>query len=210
MIKFVLNSCIMKKFFLFLFTSGLAVSVYAQTQASLNPGTLNTAVKAPPMDKSPLDLAYFPADYPMLKTQNKVSQAPMIRVIYSRPQVDNREIFGDLVEYDKVWRLGANESTEIELFRDAVIGGKKIPKGRYTIYAIPTETKWTIILNKDTDSWGAFVYDPKKDILRTDVPVQNLPEKVEDFSMYFSKTSTGASLVIAWDKVSVTLPILIK
>ena len=200
----------MKKLLLILFCPLLSLAVYAQTQASLKSTSLGTAVKAPPMDKSPLDLAYFPADYPMLKTQNKVSQVPMMRVIYSRPQVDNRVIFGDLVEYDKVWRLGANESTEIELFRDAVIGGKKIAKGRYTIYAIPTESKWTIILNRDTDSWGAFVYDPKKDILRTDVPVQNLSEKVEDFSMYFNKTSTGASLVIAWDMVSVTLPILIK
>jgi hypothetical protein len=133
-----------------------------------------------------------------------------MRVIYSRPQVDNRVIFGDLVEYGKVWRLGANESTEIELFHDATIAGKKILKGRYTLYAIPTENSWTIIFNKDTDSWGAFIYDAKKDVLRTEVPVQQLPEKVEDFSMYFVKTATGANLVMAWDMVSVSLPVAIK
>src|SRR5205085_1346659 len=116
--------------------------------------------------KSPMDMAYYPTDYPLLKGQNKMSQAPLARIIYSRPQRDNRVIFGDLIEYNKVWRLGANESTEIEFFKDAVIGGKKIPKGRYTLYAIPTPTKWTVILNKDTDSWGAFVYDAKKDLLR--------------------------------------------
>lgn len=134
----------------------------------------------------------------------------MVRVIYSRPQKGNRIIFGQLVEYNKVWRLGANEATEIEFFRDVTIAGKKIPRGRYTLYAIPTETQWTIILNKDTDTWGAFVYDEKKDVLRTDVPVQNLFSPVDAFSMMFNKTDKGAELYIAWDTVSVSLPIGIK
>jgi hypothetical protein len=113
------------------------------------------------------------------------------------------------VEYNKVWRLGANEATEIEFFKDVTIGGKKIAKGRYTIYAIPTETKWTIILNKDTDTWGAFVYDEKKDVLRTDVTVQVLPAVVDAFSMNFNKTDKGMELFIAWDMASVTLPITV-
>ncbi len=190
-----------------------AFCVKAQTQASLNTSTatsIASTVKVPALDKSPMDMAYFPADYPILKTQSKVNTPPDIRVIYSRPQRDNRIIFGQLVEYNKVWRLGANEATEIEFFKDVTIAGKKIPKGRYTIYAIPTETKWTIILNKDTDSWGAFVYDEKKDFLRTDVAVQTLPSSVDAFSMDFNKTNRGADLFIAWDNVSVTLPIIIS
>lgn len=155
-------------------------------------------------------MAYFPTDYPMQKTQNKTAAIPLIRIIYSRPQKDNRIIFGDLIEYNKVWRLGANEATEFELFKDAFIGGKKITKGRYTLYAIPAETKWTIIINKDTDSWGAFVYDQKKDVLRTDIPVINLATPVEAFSLYFTKMEKGANLIIAWDNASVSLPIEIK
>ena len=62
----------------------------------------------------------------------------------------------------KVWRLGANEATEIEFYKDVKIGGKKVPKGRYTLYAIVSENVWTMILNKDTDTWGAFKYDSKK------------------------------------------------
>lgn len=188
----------------------LVVFASAQTQTPLNTGDASTTVNVPALDKSPLDVSYFPVDYPISKTQNKAATSPLIRVIYSRPQKDNRNIFGELIEYNKVWRLGANEATEIEFFKDATVAGKKITKGRYTLYAIPSETKWTIILNKDTDTWGAFAYDQKKDLLRTDVPVETATSPVETFSMGFNKTDKGASLFIAWDKVNVSLPIEIK
>ncbi|MGZ5189532.1 MAG: DUF2911 domain-containing protein [Flavisolibacter sp.] len=197
----------MKKLSLALLFVLSAFLVNAQTQASLNPPQKIEA-KVPPIDKSPLDLAYFPADYPMLKTQNKATQPALARVIYSRPQRDNRAIFGELIEYDKVWRLGANEATEIEFYKDVVIGGKKLVKGRYTIYAIPTPIKWTMIINKDTDSWGAFIYDEKKDVVRTDVNVQTLTTPVDIFSMSFSTANKGANLNISWDSVSVNLPII--
>lgn len=193
----------------FLFFVGIAT---AQGQTSLNTSAATSAVqpvKVPALDKSPMDMSYFPADYPILKTQNKATTPPVARVVYSRPQKDNRIIFGQLIEYNKVWRLGANEATEIEFFKDVTIGEKKVPKGRYTLYAIPTETKWTIILNKDTDTWGAFVYDEKKDLLRTDVPVKILPAPVDAFSMNFNKTDKGMDLFIAWDTVSVSLPIIV-
>lgn len=203
----------MKKTFVAIAVLLLTHISMAQSQASLITSTapsMSSPFKAPELDKSPMDMAYFPVDYPILKTQNKVTAPPMVRVIYSRPQKGNRIIFGQLVEYNKVWRLGANEATEIEFFRDVTIAGKKIPRGRYTLYAIPTETQWTIILNKDTDTWGAFVYDEKKDVLRTDVPVKTLPAPVDAFSMAFNKTDNGAELYIAWDNVSVRLPIGIK
>jgi hypothetical protein len=184
----------------------------AQGQTSLNTSAataVKQAPKVPALDKSPMDMSYFPVDYPILKTQNKATAPPIARVVYSRPQKDNRVVFGNLIEYNKVWRLGANEATEIEFFKDVTIAGKKIPKGRYTIYAIPTEAKWTIILSKDTDTWGAFVYDEKKDVLRTDVTVQTLPAVVDAFSMNFNKTDKGMELFIAWDTASVTLPIIV-
>jgi hypothetical protein len=192
----------------------LAFVIGAQAQGQASENTMTTAsaqqAKVPALDKSPMDMSYFPADYPILKTQNKVSAPPIARVVYSRPQKDNRTIFGELVEYDKVWRMGANEATEIEFFKDVTIGGKKVAKGRYTLYAVPTPSKWTIVLNKDTDTWGAFVYDQKKDVLRTDVPVQTLPTPVEAFSMDFNKTDKGMDLFIAWDTTSVSLPIVVK
>lgn len=203
----------MKKIFAVITASFIISAASAQTQAVLNTSaatSLKESIKLPALDKSPMDMSYFPADYPILKSQNKATEPPLVRVIYSRPQKDNRVIFGQLVEYNKVWRMGANEATEIEFFKDVVIGGRKLSKGRYTIYAIPTPAKWTIIFNKDTDAWGAFVYDESKDVLRTDVPVSVLPVAADVFSISFNKTAKGADLLIAWDTASVKLPIEIK
>jgi hypothetical protein len=164
----------------------------------------------PPVDKSPMDMCYYPISYPVLKIQDKVTEPLVARVIYSRPQKNGRLIFGELVEYGKVWRLGANEATEIEFFRSVKIGDKKVEKGRYTLYAIPTEENWTIILNKDNDTWGAFKYDEQKDVLRITVPVQKLNEGVEAMAMTFEKSESGCNLIIAWDNIEASLPISLK
>jgi hypothetical protein len=199
----------MKRLSFILICFSLVLFTNAQTKTAGNSVTLNNP-KLPALDKSPMDMCYYPADFPILRTQNKANVPLVARVIYGRPQKDDRIVFGELVEYNKVWRLGANEATEIEFFRDVVIGGKKVPKGRYTLYAIPTETRWTMIINKDTDIWGAFIYDQSKDVVRTVVDVINLETPVEPLSMAFTKTSKGANLVIAWEKVSVTLPVEFK
>src|SRR5882724_2532583 len=157
-----------------------------------------TQPKLPPLDQSPMDMSYFPVDYPVLRIQDKAKDPLISRIIYGRPQKNGRIIFGDLVPYGSVWRLGANEATEIEFFKDVKIGGKKITKGRYTLYALPEAEKWIIILNKETNIWGAFKYDQKKDVLRTDVPVQKQADTAEAFSMIFEKTNSGsANLVIS-------------
>lgn len=162
--------------------------------------------KLPPVDKSPLDMCYYPNNFPVLKIQNKTTEPLAARIIYSRPQKNGRQVYGELVEYGKIWRMGANEATELELYKDAKIGNTKVKKGRYTVYAIPYPDKWTIILNKETDIWGAFQYDEKKDIMRTDVPVEKQAERVETFSMNFEKINGGATLVITWDDIKANLP----
>lgn len=168
---------------------------------------LNAQSKIPPVDKSPMDMVYYPANYPVLKIQNKATEPLVARVIYSRPQKNGRTVYGELVEYGKVWRLGANEATELELYKDVKIGNSKVKKGRYTLYAIPYQDKWTVILNKETDIWGSFQYDEKKDVLRTDVKAEKQPEAVESFSVMFEKKNGGANLVMAWDDIKATLPI---
>lgn len=163
--------------------------------------------KLPEVDKSPMDVCYYPNNYPILKIQNKATEPLVARILYSRPQKQGRKVFGELVEYGKVWRLGANEATEIEFYKDVKIGGKKVSKGRYTLYGIVSENVWTMIINKDTDTWGAFKYDSKKDVLRTDVPSQKTDEVVENMSMFFEKSANGISLIIAWEQLKVALPI---
>lgn len=167
----------------------------------------NAQLKFPETDKSPLDVSYFPNNYPLLKIQGKATEPLLARAFYSRPQKSNRVVFGELIEYDKVWRLGANEATEIEFFQNVKFGETKVKKGRYTLYCIPTAEKWTLILNKDTDCWGSFIYDPKKDVARADVAVEKQDSITESFSLFFEKTDGGFSLNIGWDNVKVTLPV---
>ena len=181
-------------------TSVIAISVAVNAQMAVQ-------FTAPPLDKSPMDVSYYPANFPILKIQNKATEPLIARVIYSRPQKNGRVVFGELVEYGKVWRLGANEATEIELYKDVKIDNTRLKKGRYSMYAIPFQDKWTLIFNKETDIWGAFQYDDKKDVLRTEIKLEKQQEPVEAFTLLFDKTDSGANMIMAWDNVKATLPI---
>jgi hypothetical protein len=165
--------------------------------------------KIPSLDKSPLDMSTYPANYPMLKIQDKATEPLIARIIYSRPLKNNRVIFGDLLEYNKVWRFGANEATEIEFFKDVKINNVKVKKGRYSVDAIPATDKWTIIFNKDLDSWGSFKYDSSKDVVRMDVPVQKTTDIAEAFYIYFDKAPNGFTMNAGWDDVKVSLPVML-
>ena len=185
----------MKKL-LFIFLAGLIStnSIFAQSAI-------------PALAKSPMFMSTYPAGYGILKIQDKITEPLAARIIYSRPQKNNRQIFGGLVEYNKVWRFGANENTEIEFFTDVTINNIKVKKGRYSMFAIPTKEKWTIIINKDLNSWGAYKYEQNKDVLRVDVPVQTSTEIADAFYVYFEKAKNGFALNAGWDNVKITLPI---
>ena len=170
------------------------------------PAQMN-ASNLPPLDKSPMDMSYYPVNYPILKIQDKATEPLIMRLIYSRPQLNGRKIFGELQEYGNVWRLGANEATEIEFFKDVKINGKKIKKGRYTLYAIPYPDKWTLIVNKETDIWGSFRYDQLKDVVRMNLPVMK-NETTEALTIVFDKTPSGADMNMYWEDVKVSLPIV--
>ncbi len=166
-------------------------------------------MKFPALDASPADLAYYPARATQMAKKGAESAA-LIKVVYSRPAKKGREIFGAMEKFGAVYRLGANESTEIKFFKPVVIGGKTIPAGSYGLFAIPNKDNWTIIINKDTDRWGAYSYDESKDVARVDVPVKPLNEVVENLAMVFTGTGTDAVLNIGWDKTSVALPIQVQ
>ena len=161
-------------------------------------------------DQSPMDMSYYPPDYPVLKMNGTDSMALLARVIYSRPQKKRRNIFGNteksLRQYSKEWRLGANEATEIEFFKPVIIAGKKIDKGRYIIYCIPYPDKWTIILNNNLFTWGLHM-DTSKDIFKTDIPTVLQSPIVEDFTMVFQPAPYGTNLLMTWDNVKTVLPI---
>lgn len=158
--------------------------------------TPSQAQKFSELDKSPLDIAMF-------RAQDKT---PLVRVIYSRPAKNDREIFGELQSYGEVWRTGANETTEITLYEDMMIGDKKVKAGTYSLFTIPEEQQWTVILNKDVNTWGAFGYKEERDIVRVKTPVRKSDETIESFSMVFQPTDGGADLLMGWDDTYVKVP----
>lgn len=167
----------------------------------------DTLKNIPKIDVSPMDASYYPANFPLLKIRDKVTVPLAVKLIYSRPQLKGRVMFGELLPYAQVWRMGANEASEIEFFQDVMIGGKKIKKGEYSIYAIPETTEWTIIINTENDIWGSFKYDETKDVVRVKIPITTIANTVESFTMYFNEAKDGCHLVAAWEKVMVKLPI---
>ena len=159
------------------------------------------------LDKSSMDMSYWPANYPILKMSGKSKDQPIARIIYGRPLKNGRTIFGGIVNYNEMWRLGANEATELETFVPLKIGEKTLAKGRYTVYCLPAENKWTIIINKDNFCWGSFTYDSRKDLIRTDIVVEKNTELAEAFTIYFDDTKNGANLIFLWDDIKAVLPI---
>ena len=167
---------------------------------------INTNPQLSRLDKSPMDMIYCPADYPILKMSGKLTGDPVARVIYSRPFKDSRPIFGNVVKYGSYWRLGANESTEIEFFRDVMISGGKVRKGRYIMYCIPQKDSWTIKLNSDLYTWGLKVHD-SGDLYSFTIPVTTTPQALDIFTMEFENADKGAKLVMGWDSTIAVLPI---
>ncbi|HEV7485022.1 MAG TPA: DUF2911 domain-containing protein [Thermoanaerobaculia bacterium] len=126
-----------------------------------------------------------------------------ITVDYSRPAVKGRAIWGALVPYDKVWRTGANEATQISFSDDVTIDGKALPKGTYSLHTIPGKDSWTLIFNKTAKQWGSFNYKQEDDALR----VTAKPAKANFMELmtinFPNVTNDNATVVIRWENVSV-------
>jgi hypothetical protein len=131
-----------------------------------------------------------------------------IELSYSRPGIKNRKIFGDLVPYGKVWRTGANNATTLTFGEEVMIGGTKIPAGKYGLLTIPDPSEWTIIISKQTDVTSPDAYKQDQDVVRVKAKTSELPFSVETFTMSFDDVkSNSCNLGMLWDKVYVTLPI---
>ena len=147
------------------------------------------------IDASPMDVALF---------RTEVEQAaPVARIIYSRPHKKERIIFGELVPYGKLWRTGANQTTELTLFQDVFFEGNKLKTGNYTIYTIPNENEWTIIVNSKLHTWGAYGYDATKDVLRFNVPSITISVPRESFGIAFDGQNGKGKLLLAWENTEV-------
>lgn len=146
------------------------------------------------LDKSPMDAASFPSDY---KDANK-----SIKVVYSRPQLKDRTV-DKLAPDGKVWRTGANEAVEITFYKDTDFGGKMIKAGTYAMFTIPGEKEWTVIINKDLNTWGSYYYNEEKDVARVMAPVKMANESLEAFSISFDDAAT---MHIGWGNLRLAVP----
>lgn len=126
-----------------------------------------------------------------------------VRIIYSRPGVKGRKIWGDLVKFDVVWRAGADEATKIIFSTDVLLEGKKIKKGSYSFFAIPGKNDWTLIFNKISDQWGAFEYNESQDVLRIKVRAEK-GNWQEWLAYTINKVSdTSAVIRLEWEKIKI-------
>lgn len=151
----------------------------------------------PDLDISPMDAATFPGNY-------KVSDK-LIKVIYSRPQLKGRTL-AKLAPNDQVWRTGANEAAEITLYSDMMFGNTKVKAGSYSLFTIPGEKDWTVILSSDLNVWGAYTYNAANDVARISVPVQKAKKPIEAFSIVFEESKTGATMYMGWADVLIAVP----
>jgi hypothetical protein len=131
-----------------------------------------------------------------------------IELSYSRPAMKGRKIMGDLVPYGKVWRTGANQATTLTFTDEVIIGGTKIPAGKYGLVSIPDAASWTLIITKQLDVTSPANYKAENDVVRVKAKSRLVPTTAQSFTMQFVNISnTKCELQIQWDKTLVGLPI---
>jgi len=150
------------------------------------------------MDKSPMDGASFPSSY---KVADKA-----VKIIYGRPQLKGRSV-SDLAKAGEVWRTGANEAAEITFYKDVTFGGGAVKAGTYSLFSIPGDKEWTVILNSKLNQWGSYSYDKDADVARVKATAST-GESLEAFSIAFKEVDGGAHMIMGWDTVRVAVPIM--
>ncbi len=168
----------------------IVVSVYMSLFS-----TETFAQKFPELDKSPMDVATFPSSY-------RVSDK-LVKVVYSRPQLKGR-LLSKLAPNGKIWRTGANEAAEITFYKNVIFGGKSVKAGTYTLFTIPGDNEWTVILSTAKNVWGAYFYNKNEDAVRVTGKVSKAESPVEAFAIAFGKDKT---MYLGWGNTVVSLPI---
>jgi Protein of unknown function (DUF2911) len=144
---------------------------------------------------------------PPAQAQCKFSDGNTITVDYSSPRAKGRKIFGGLVPFGEVWRTGANEATTFNTTSNLEIEGKAIPAGNYTIFTIPAQDKWTLIVNKQTGEWGIPYKYESNELARVPMQVSSLSSPVEDFTISFDQGGQTCTLRMSWENTQAALQV---
>lgn len=147
---------------------------------------------------------------PPAKAECKLSGDKTITIDYSSPRAKGRKVYGGLVPFGKVWRAGANEATTLVTNTDVSVGGTAVPAGSYTIFTIPGEDKWTLVISKKTGEWGTQYPGPENDLARIEMKVSKLPSPVENFTIAFDQSGNGCTLHMDWETTGASVDIAKK
>lgn len=158
----------------------------------------SNAQEFPKLDVSPMDAASYPANW---READK-----LVKVVYSRPQLKKRTL-EKLAPAGKVWRTGANEAAEITFYKDVLFGDKEVKKGTYTLFTIPGEKMWTVILSNQMNVWGSYFYKEEMDVVRVEVPVAQTEDTIEVFSIVFDGENENAMMHMGWANTVVSVPV---
>ena len=145
------------------------------------------------IDKSPMDVASFPSSY-------KISDKT-VKVTYSRPQLKGRAL-SKLAPAGKVWRTGANEAAQITFYKPMMAGKTLIKPGTYSLFTIPGEKEWTMIINSEINLWGAYYYNQKYDVATMQATITK--GETEAFSIAFTEVDNGIQMHLGWGPVIAT------
>jgi hypothetical protein len=147
---------------------------------------------------------------PPANAQCKFSDGKSVTVDYSSPRMKGRKIYGGLVPYGEVWRTGANDATTFVATAGVSIGGKDVPAGDYTIFTVPNQDKWTLIVNKKTGEWGIPYTYEADELARTDMTVSSTPSSVENFTIGFDQKGDACTLHIDWENTRASVDVTEK
>ena len=143
---------------------------------------------------------------PPAHAQCRFSDGKTVTVDYSSPRAKGRKVFGGLVPYGQVWRTGANEATTFVTDTNVSIGGKDVPAGSYTLFTIPNEDKWTLIISKKTGEWG-IPYPEGEDLARVDMKVSKTTAPVENLTISFDQAGNKCTMHIDWENTRASVDI---
>ncbi|HEX6803487.1 MAG TPA: DUF2911 domain-containing protein [Terriglobales bacterium] len=142
---------------------------------------------------------------PPAQAQCKLPDGKTITTDYSSPRAKGRQIFGGLVPYNEVWRTGANEATTFVTTANLNVEGKEIPAGSYTIFTVPAQDKWTLIINKKTGEWGIPYHYESDELVRVPMQVGKTSGPVENFTINYDQSGGGCTLQISWENTQASV-----
>ena len=152
------------------------------------------------LDENPHDIAYYRV--------NKITP-PQVKVVYGRPEANDGKVFGTQVPFGRIWRTGTNEATEVKFYQDVMFGNQYVEAGTYVLYTVPNKNYWTIILNKNTDTYGSFFYNSEDNVAKIEVPASK-GEMLENFTIAFKSKNYGSQMVLGWATTRVKIPLYIE